>query len=151
MKQKLVLAIVISIGLAVLTLSAIAQTMPSRQPPDPEKRGAGWRPGTAGDLPQAYQPIQSEEAKLASQTHDLVRQLGEAKDDAEKDKIKTKLTGVLEKQFDLRQKRHTSQLEELETQVKKLKELVQKRQDNRRDIISKRLDQLEREARGLGW
>jgi hypothetical protein len=150
MKQKLVFAIVISVGLAALTLSAIAQDrMP--QFPNPQGKGADHWPGTGHMSLLWGQPMQGEEAELARQTDDLVRQFGETKDDAERDKIKTKLTAALEKQFDLRQKRHTKQIEELENQVKKLKELVQKRQDNRRDIISKRLDQLEREARGLGW
>jgi hypothetical protein len=155
MKQKFVFAIVISIGLAVLTLSAIAQA-PERVPPLPGQPigpgiGAAGRPGASRDILLWGPVIQGEDTEQARQTEALVRQLGEAKDDAERDKLKTRLTEVLEKQFDFRQKRHTTQIEQLEKTIKKLKELVQKRQDNRRDIISKRLDQLEREARGLGW
>jgi hypothetical protein len=88
---------------------------------------------------------------LAREATDLMRQLGDAKGDADREKVKARLSEVLEKQFDPRQKRHTSQIEALENRVKKLKELVQTRQENRRDIIRQHLDQLDRDAQGLGW
>ena len=58
---------------------------------------------------------------------------------------------LLEKQFSLRQKRHQEEIAGLEAKVKKLKELLEKRQENRREIISKRLDQILSNAEGLGW
>ena len=88
---------------------------------------------------------------LVRSADELKDQLGEAKSDSDKDKLKAKLSDLLEKQFDQRQKRHESEIEALEAQVKKLKDLVQKRQENRRDIISKRLDQILRDSQGLGW
>ncbi len=39
----------------------------------------------------------------------------------------------------------------LEAQVKRLKEMVSKRQENKKAIIDDRTKQLEREATGLGW
>jgi hypothetical protein len=94
--------------------------------------------------------VHGPELELARQSQALVKQMGKATGD-EKDKLKTKLTETLEKQFDMRQKRHEKELAALEAQVKKLKDMVQKRQDNRRDIISRRIDQLLRDAEGLGW
>jgi hypothetical protein len=94
--------------------------------------------------------VQREEIELAHQSEELVKKLAKA-EGASRDKIKDQLTDTLGKQFDVRQKRHQAEILALEAQVKKLKELVQKRQDNRREIISKRLDQLAREAEGLGW
>jgi hypothetical protein len=91
-----------------------------------------------------------EEMQLAHESEELVKQLGKAEGE-KKDKIKTKLTETLGKQFDARQKRHDAELAALEAQIKKLKEMVQKRQENRRDIIARRLDQLARDAEGLGW
>jgi hypothetical protein len=159
MKQTFTRAALIGvgIGLAVLAFTAFAQS--------PAGEGVGQLPATpnfpaTGPFGPGMQPpgfdgvfgkFRSEEMDLARQAQNLVRQLGEAKGDAEKDKIKTKLNEVLEKQFDLRQKRHTSEIEALESQVKKLKELVEKRKENRKEIVSKRLDQLQREAQGLGW
>jgi hypothetical protein len=92
-----------------------------------------------------------EEATLSNQGSDLARQLGSAKSDSDRDKLKTQVSGILDKQFELRQQRHKKEIESLESQVKKLRDLVDKRQENRREIIAKRLDQILQEAQGLGW
>jgi hypothetical protein len=103
-----------------------------------------------------YQPAwnmfggSSEELELSRQCETLVKQLAKA-EGAEKDKIKTKLTESIEKQFDVRQKRHEAEITALENQLKKLKEMVQKRQENKKDIVGKRFEQLIRESEGLGW
>jgi len=91
-----------------------------------------------------------EEAQLAHQCDSLVRELAKA-EGAEKDKLKAKLTEAIDKQFDLRQKRHETEIASLESQLKKLKDMVQKRQENRKDIVGKRLEQLVRDSEGLGW
>jgi DNA anti-recombination protein RmuC len=149
MKAKLA-AVTVSIALGALALvvSAFAQPPVSPPPievPAPPIRTLDYAPSNHG-ASSYYLAVE-----LSRQTDDLVRQLHEAKTDADKDKIKAKLTEALEKQFDQRQKRHLSEIEDLEAQLKKLKELVQKRQESRRDIISKRLEQLQRDAEGLGW
>jgi hypothetical protein len=114
-------------------------------------RPVGHGGGSGYFTTSSWGPSSPEEANLAHEADQLVHQLGEAKSDSDKDKLKTKLSDLLEKQFDQRQKRHESEIEALEAQVKKLKDLVQKRQENRRDIVSKRLDQILRDAQGLGW
>lgn len=91
------------------------------------------------------------EANFAHEADQLARQLGEARSDTDRDKLKAKLGEVLEKQFDQRQKRHEGEIAELEAQIKKLKDLVAKRQENRREIISRRFEQIIRESQGLGW
>ncbi len=85
------------------------------------------------------------------ETDQLIRQLGEAKSDSDRDRLKVKLGEVLEKQFEQRQKRHEGEIAELEAQIKKLKDLVARRQENRREIIARRLEQVLRESQGLGW
>jgi hypothetical protein len=85
------------------------------------------------------------------QAEALAQQLAAARSDSDRDKIKGQLTELLEKQFDQRQKRHEEEIKQLEAQVKKLKDLVDKRQENRREIISRRLDQIVKESQGLGW
>ena len=102
----------------------------------------GWGGGHNG--------MRREEMELDQQCHSLVQQLEKA-EGVNKDKIKTRLTEMLGKQFDFRQKRHESEITALEAQVKKLKEIVQKRQENRKEIIGKRFDQLLRDSEGLGW
>ncbi len=71
--------------------------------------------------------------------------------DADAGKIKAKLAAALEKQFDLQHKRREHEATKIEEQLKKLRELIKKRSDARQTIIEKRLDQLTREADGLGW
>ncbi len=88
---------------------------------------------------------------LTHRADELAKKLGEAKSDADRSQIKTELSELLEKQFNLRQKRHQEEIAGLEAKVKKLKELVEKRQENRREIIAKRLDQILSSAEGLGW
>ena len=95
--------------------------------------------------------MNAEEANLAREAEELGRKLGDAKGSEDRSKIKTQLTEVLEKQFDLRQKRHQDEIKELEAKVKKLKDLVDKRQENRKEIVAKRLDQIMSDAEGLGW
>ncbi len=71
--------------------------------------------------------------------------------DTARSDIKAKLSATLGKQFDLRQKRHEQEIKALEAKVKKLKELVIKRQESREEIVSRRLEQILRESQGLGW
>jgi hypothetical protein len=101
--------------------------------------------------PHSMFALSSEEAGLTQSAEQLAHQLSAAKSDSERDKIKVQLVDVLEKQFDLRQRRHTDEIAALEAQVKKLRSLVEKRQENRREIVAKRLDQILSDAQGLGW
>jgi hypothetical protein len=95
--------------------------------------------------------LSAAEGALAHESEQLKHTLERAKTDSERSDARTKLSENVGKQFDLRQKRHGLEIEALETQVKKLKELVRKRQESREDIISRRVDQILREADGLGW
>jgi hypothetical protein len=99
----------------------------------------------------ASNPVSNEEMELSRQTEELARKLGEATPETDKGKIKSQLKEVLEKQFDLRQKRHLDEIKSLEAKVKKLKDLVEKRQENRGEIVAKRIDQILSDAEGLGW
>ncbi len=80
-----------------------------------------------------------EEFELSGKCESLIKQLAKA-DGQDKEKIKTKLNETIDKQFDLRQKRHETEIAALETQLKKLKEMVQKRQENRKEIVGKRYE-----------
>jgi hypothetical protein len=84
-------------------------------------------------------------------TNALIRQLQAADSDTQRAGIKAKLSKTLGQQFDARQARHEREIKALEAQVKKLKDLVQKRQENREEIIARRLDQIVRESQGLGF
>lgn len=151
MYRKLAISAVSILGLLTLVVSA-------QQPGNVDRGTAFPTPSlmqsgavqSGNMLPYWSNRAQREELELAHKSQELVKQLAKAEGD-KKDKIKDQLTDTLGKQFDARQKRHDGEIKALEAQVKKLKELVQKRQENRREIISKRLEQLVREAEGLGW
>src|SRR5579875_1927546 len=178
MKSKLVLLFIAAVGSTALVASAqtpgrpytitarvpdgaqhvIAQPAPVAVPV--ETPGAGYTAVTApnGSMnntvyeirPQLF-TFKVEEHNLSQQAERLARQLAEAKSDGDREKIKGQLSEVLEKQFDQRQKRHEEEIQALEAQIKKLREMVEKRRENRRDIISRRLDQILKESQGLGW
>jgi hypothetical protein len=107
-----------------------------------------WR--IVGDHPERHQ-LAMQESSLEQQANEIRHRLESASNDTQRSEARTKLAENLGKQFDLRQKRHGLEIEALEAQVKKLKELVQKRQESRAEIISRRVDQVLREAEGLGW
>jgi hypothetical protein len=82
---------------------------------------------------------------------DLAKKLADAKDSDDKDKLRGQLRDLLSKAFEDRQKAHEKQIEQLEAQVKKLKDMVGKRADAKKEIIDGRIVQLQKEAQGLGW
>jgi hypothetical protein len=130
--------------------------------PDLPGRGLmrGAPPGTMGPFPGQMRGVgggiapenrASGEGRLAQDAEQLARRISAAKTESEKDKLVIQLREILEKQFDVRQRRHESEVEELEAQVQKLRERIHKRQDNRSEIISQRLNVVIRDAEGLGW
>jgi hypothetical protein len=92
-----------------------------------------------------------EEAAAEQQVAKLVEAYTHAEGEAKRSGIKTNLSSTLEKEFDLQQKRRDLELKGVEDRLKKVRELMKKRNDARRSIIDNRLDQLLREADGLGW
>ena len=93
----------------------------------------------------------AEENALSRKSEELAKKLVASKSEGEKSKLEGELTEVVEKQFDLRQKRYTDEIETLEAKIKKLKSLVEKRQENKKEIVSKRIKQVYSDAEGLGW
>jgi enoyl-CoA hydratase/carnithine racemase len=170
MRVKIVLLVVATLSTAALVASAqqtgfvVTSDAPHVQPdtkaaivvqpglkvvPDGATRKNTFFYGRAE--PQALWTIAGEPSGLTSQAEQLAQQLAAAKSDSDRDKIKGQLSENLEKQFDERQKRHEQEIKALEAQVKQLKDLVDKRQENRREIIGARLNQIVKEAQGLGW
>lgn len=95
------------------------------------------------------------------QARSLVRQLVEAEargasgparkvDQSEQD-LAYLLKARLDNEFGDRQRRYAAEVDALEERVKKLREMIQKREENRDQIIDRRLQQLKVEALGMGW
>ncbi len=163
MSRKIVFCVVFALALMTLVVSAQQPTQPN--PLTKPSRDGGTVVQTlplADVVPHGNNPfwyngnwngrmgMNQEEMQLLHESEELVKQLGKAEGD-NKEKIRSKLTETLGKQFDARQKRHETEITNLEAKIKKLKDMVQKRQDNRREIISRRMEQLVRDAEGLGW
>jgi hypothetical protein len=92
-----------------------------------------------------------EEASAEREVVHLVQSYAHSEGDTQRSRIKSSLATALAKEFDLQQKRRDVELARMEARLKKVRELMQKRSDARQSIIEKRLDQLLREAEGLGW
>jgi hypothetical protein len=90
-------------------------------------------------------------ADAHGQTARLAQQYVKTEKEDERREIRKKLTETLAKQFEERAKQQQKELEDLEKQVAKLKEILRKRQDNKSSIIERRLEQLIQEAEGMGW
>ena len=102
----------------------------SRTPPVPvhEERARGprrRRRPAARFSPAVPSNLHGGREGLSHQAEQLAQQLAAAKSDSDRDKIKSQLAEILEKQFDQRQKRHEEEIKQLEAQVKKLKDLVE--------------------------
>lgn len=95
--------------------------------------------------------VLTDEARLDQEASAIVEEYARTEDEGQRSKLKSKLSAALEKQFDLQQKRRELEVARIETQLKKLREVMRKRTDARQAIVDKRLDQLVREAEGLGW
>jgi hypothetical protein len=95
--------------------------------------------------------VVGDEVSANREVQGLMRDYKRTENADERDKIKTKLTAALAKQFDAQQKRRDLELARVEAQLKKLRELMKKRGEERKTIIDRRVDQLVRDAEGLGW
>jgi hypothetical protein len=91
------------------------------------------------------------ERSLERDAAKLVKDYAGTEKESERTKLKTRIEEMLTKQFDAQQKRRDVELTRLETQVKRLRDLMKKRSEARQTIVDKRVDQLLREAEGLGW
>jgi len=91
------------------------------------------------------------ESRAEREVNGLLTDYKGTEDEDKRSKIKTKLADSLSRQFDAQQKRRDLELSRLEARLKKVRALMKKRSDERKVIVDKRLDQLVREAEGLGW
>lgn len=165
MRSKRALIVMTTAAATVLLASGLTRAYQTLAPPTPENRDViitqpihgndryvqGFYKQDSPFLVTSVRPLGNEETSLNRQADGLAQELASADSDSKRSAIKTKLSELLGKQFDARQKRHKQEIEALETQVKKLRELVNKRQESRDEIIARRLEQVLRDSQGLGW
>jgi hypothetical protein len=129
------------------------------QPPAAEPPAAQIT--TAPAAPSPYQPGQQHEYRSIRVTqvtadperkvNSHVEQWKAAEDDTARGKAEGELRAALKESFEFRLRRHEEQIQELEDRVKRLREQLDRRRESQDEIIDFRLQQLLREAQGLGW
>ncbi len=95
--------------------------------------------------------LKQSDAAMAQQSEQLVARYAATEQAEERGAIKTQLTELLAKHFDVQQQLRERELGRVEARIKKLRELAQKRREAQKTIVDQRVDQLLRDADGLGW
>jgi hypothetical protein len=88
---------------------------------------------------------------FAGEIQQLELKLRDADDEEVAEEIEEALTEKVGQQFDVRQQMRERQLAALEEQVERLRKIHNERTDQRDRIVRDRVQQLIREAQGLGW
>lgn len=100
--------------------------------------------------PEHYENLVKEKV-LGFKSAGLARAYRQSRDESEKAAIKNDLAKLLDELFDYRQENRAREIAILEERVHKLKELQKARQDNKGEIVTKRLDQLLGNSEDLQW
>jgi hypothetical protein len=145
-----VLAAVLGALALLLPRSAPGQSSSAPDLAQPNHGQTSFYPAQAKKDPELDKLVAAE-GEAAREVAKLVAEYRQTEDDGERTKIKPKLAAALTKQFEQQQKRRELELARAEEQLKKLRELMKKRGEEKKNIVDKRLDQLVREAEGLGW
>jgi hypothetical protein len=96
-------------------------------------------------------PMSEEEIHEFKALGQAVEKLKSAKNDAEKTSATNEISQVLEKWFKRDLERRESQVSEIETRVKKLRDQIEKRKKAKDEIINLRVKTIVNEADGLGF
>jgi hypothetical protein len=95
--------------------------------------------------------LKQSDAAMAQDSEQLVAKYAATEQAEERGAIKTQLAELLAKHFDVQQQLRERELGRVEARIRKLRELAQKRREAQKTIVEQRVDQLLREADGLGW
>jgi len=115
-----------------------------RQPPGPPPAYPPRDREDFGSLktrdPELFKAIQ-EDRDLERQTRDQADQYRHASKD-EQTKIKEKLVEIVSKHFEVRQQLRNLEVKQLEQQLKQLRDKIDQREKNRKEIVEKRIIEL---------
>jgi hypothetical protein len=109
---------------------------------------ADFAPGESDDVTRQ---LHEQDAAQEQATRQLIDEYRGTESDSDRADIREKLEQAVEAQFEVRQRIRAQELEQLESRLRKLRELHQKRADAQAEIVGRRVEQLIREADGLGW
>ena len=116
-------------------------------PPPPTGPFQNWEQLEKSD-PDLFKLLK-QDAELERTTRQLTMQYRQTVDADSKAEIGAQLAETVAKHFDVRQKRRALELERLEKELNRMKELFEKRNDSRDKIIEQRLKELKGEEESL--
>ncbi len=115
------------------------------------------RPEIYGQLAE-LNPLQNKRTRLAGRENELnresqrlVREYSRTEDESKRRELEAELRKTVDDHFSIKQRLRTEELADLEAKIKKLRSRHQRREDARGRIVQDRVEQLLREADGLGW
>ena len=140
-----------SLGLALFGIGAVSCAVVFAQSQQPDKRNS--QPEVPGDVVPYWgqNGFRVEFFDRQQESAQLAKQYIKTEKEEDKKNIRKKLADVLAKQFDAQVARQEKDLADLEKQIASLKALLKKRTDAKTAIIDHRMEQLIRDAEGLGW
>lgn len=100
--------------------------------------------------PEQYAAM-NEMKELEIQTKELVDQYKNTKSESEQEKLKNQITELLNRIFDIRQQNRQKEIERLEERLAEAKENNKKRLQNKKEIVTDRLDDLLGEEKWMRW
>jgi hypothetical protein len=114
-------------------------------------RGMGRGMGMGMMRGRGPRRMSEEEMQEFEALSQAVEKLKSAKNDSEKTSATNEISQVLEKWFKRDLERRESQISEIETRVKKLRDQIEKRKKAKDEIINLRVKTIVNEANGLGF
>jgi hypothetical protein len=111
--------------------------------------GPGMFPGEAADDPE-MRGLMEQDATLDRATHEIAARIREARGD-ERSRLKGELQDIVNKHFDVRQKRRELSLKRMEEEIKRLRDAINDRNKSRDSIVENRVRELTGEPRDLDF
>jgi len=148
MKRSVMLVltfVIVMAGTMLLMQRLSAQQNPDIQPP--LEKG----PVSRDYLIRVDDTLPQQDYNMGQQAMEILAKYQGTEDSAQREKLRGDLQKIVSEQFDLRQQVRQKELEQLEAQVRRLRAIHGRRQEEKEAIVKDRVQQLLRDAEGLGW
>lgn len=118
------------------------------------RAAGGYAEGIMMGMPTPPDPFavwNPQERPLHRAAQELAERHASAQEEEQRAEIVEELHEVVEKQFDLRQQGRAEELDALERELARLRDTHQRREEQKEEIVQDRVEDLLRDAEGLGW
>ena len=100
---------------------------------------------------EAQRELTKEDRQLDTETRAILGSYKQSEDSNQRAELEQQLQKLVEQHFDVRHRQRELEIADVTQRLRRLQEQLDKRKAARGDIIQNRLEQLLREASGLGW